>query len=205
MASNCDCPEVLSTESEDKDLAGDTGRFALKGLKDLRNEGDCGLFKSDNIGSEAESLFCDCADSGRRVAAMPEPLLPSNGERGCLSRGDMGACPEILSLRRASFVSSDNEILALADDPLLRCRIGELEGEVETAEDPLRRREGEVGHPSVFPCSPFNCNNSIAADPRLLEFSDADNVSFLSSSPSAAADASCVDPRLLISAELFAN
>ena len=100
-ASNCASPRALSADNEEVDLAGE-GRFKAEvgriGLSDRRIEGEDGLlvspvpFRSGNIDSDATSVFDLLADGwaerGRRVAAIPEPLLPSMGERGCFSRGD---------------------------------------------------------------------------------------------------------------------
>ena len=73
------------------------------GLSDRRILAGDPSFNSGSICSEAESV-CDpfgddLPDVGRREAATPEPLLPSNGERGCFSRGGSGACSEIFPLR----------------------------------------------------------------------------------------------------------
>lgn len=206
---------MLSAESEDNDLAGDEGRFkggvARKGLSDRRiTEGDLGLFNSGSIGSEARSLVGGWAERGRRVAAIPEPLLPSKGERGCFSRGDVGACSDIFSLNRASFASIVSEFLELAEEPLLRRRgdcVGEFtlsEEELAMAAEPVLRRDGD-SDPSGFSCSAFDFINSIDADPLLLVCNGGAGVASDRSSPFATAAASCVEPRLLISAELFAN
>lgn len=92
---------VLSDDSEDRDLAVE-GRFkadvARIGLNDRRIEGEDGLFvspglfRSGNMGSKPVSVFDPLVDGlaemGRRVAAIPLPLLASKGERGSFSRGD---------------------------------------------------------------------------------------------------------------------
>ena len=89
--------------------------------------------------------------------------------------------------------------LVIAADPRLR-RFGDCEEELPTAAEPLLRSMGELDTgPSALSASAFDCINSAVADPRLLV--DAGGVGS-NISPSVP---SIVDPRLLTSAELFAN